>query len=107
MLKNFMGIHMSDFSSGRFSVTGGGWYIKNGKIQFPVQDITISGTIPQLLKDIDLISKERKKGLNNEVPYLRVSSLDVTAKKMDFKIRLGVKIMKLLVNLGLMKNPFA
>jgi len=107
MLKNFMGIHMSDFSSGRFSVTGGGWYIKNGEIQFPVQDITISGTIPQLLKDIDLISKERKKGLNNEVPYLKVSSLDVTAKKMDFKIRFGMKILKLLVNLGLVKNPFA
>ncbi len=106
MLKNFMGIHMSDFSSGRFSVTGNGWYIKNGEVKFPVQDITISGTIPQLLKNIDLISKERVAGLNNEVPYLRVSQLDVSAKKMDLKIRVGMKLLKLLMALKLIKNPF-
>ncbi|MHA1304551.1 MAG: TldD/PmbA family protein, partial [Candidatus Heimdallarchaeaceae archaeon] len=106
MLKNFMGVHMSDFSSGRFSVTGSGWYIKKGEIQFPVQDITISGTLPELLMNIDLISKERKCGLDNEVPYLRVSKLNVTAKKMDFKIRFGMKILKLLMALGIVKNPF-
>ncbi|UJG43354.1 MAG: TldD/PmbA family protein [Candidatus Heimdallarchaeum endolithica] len=106
MLQNFMGIHMSDFSSGRFSVTGSGWYIKNGEIAFPVQDITISGTIPELIQNIDLISKERRQGLNNEVPYIRVSKLSVTAKKMDFKIRIGMKILKTLMALGLVKNPF-
>ena len=106
MMKSFMGIHMSDFSSGRFSVTGSGWYIKDGEIKYPVQDISVSGTIPDLLMNIDLISKERKMGLNNEVPYLRVKELSVAAKKLDFKIRFGFKVLKTLIRLGIVKNPF-
>lgn len=106
MMKSLMGVHMSDFSSGRFSVTGSGWYIKKGEIKTPVQDISISGTIPELLLNIDLISKETKQGLNNEVPYLYVRELDVTGKKLDLKVRFGYKIMKILVKLGLIKNPF-
>ncbi len=106
MLKSFMGIHMSDFSSGRFAVTGSGWYVKDGETKYPVQDISISGTIPELLMNIDMISKERTKGLNNEVPYVRVSELSVTAKKLDFKVRFGLKMLKTLVKLGIVKNPF-
>jgi len=105
MLKSFMGIHMSDMSSGRFAVTGSGWYIKNGEKKYPVQDISLSGTIPDLLKSIDMISKELKKGLNNEVPYLRVEKLNVTAKRLDFKVRFGMKILKLLTKLGY-PNPY-
>lgn len=105
-IKSLMGIHMSDFSSGRFAVTGAGWYIKNGEIKFPVQDISISGTIPQLLKDIDLISKERAKGIMSNMPYIRVSNLHIAAKKLDFKVRFGIKLLKLLVKLGIVKNPF-
>ena len=86
--------------------TGSGWYIKNGEVKQSVQDISLSGSIPELLLDIDMISKETKKGFNNEVPYLRVSKLNVTAKKLDFKIRFGMKIMKTLIRLGIMENPF-
>ena len=106
MLNNFMGIHMSDLSSGRFAVTGSGWYIKNGELKQAVQDISVAGTIPELLQNIDMISKERVKGLNNEVPYLRISKLEITAKKLDFKIRFGMKILKAMIKLGLVKNPF-
>ncbi len=106
MLKNFMGIHMSDFSSGRFSVTGSGWYIKNGELKQSVQDISVSGTIPDVLQNIDMISKERTKGLNSEVPYLRISKLEITAKKLDFKIRLGMRVLKTMIKLGIAKNPF-
>ena len=106
MLKSFMGIHMSDFSSGRFAVTGSGWYVKDGETKYPVQDISVSGTIPDLLRNIDLISKESKRGLNNDVPYLRIRDLSVTAKKLDFKVRFGIKVLKALVKLGIVKNPF-
>ncbi|MHA1397180.1 MAG: TldD/PmbA family protein [Candidatus Heimdallarchaeaceae archaeon] len=106
LLKNFMGIHMSDLSSGRFAVTGTGWYIKKGEIKYPVQDISISGTIPDLLMKIDMISKEREKGLNSYVPYLRVNKLSVTSKRLDFKIRFGLKVLKALIKLKIAKNPF-
>ena len=106
MLKNFMGLHMSDLSSGRFAVTGSGWYIKNGEIKFPVQDISVSGTIPDLLLKIDMISKERTKGLMSEVPYLRVSELSIAAKKLDFKLRFMMKMLKAMMKLGIAKNPF-
>jgi PmbA protein len=106
MLKNFMGIHMSDYSSGRFAVTGSGWYVKDGEIKYPVQDISVSGTIPDLLMNIDLISKERTTGLTSEVPYLRVKELSIAAKKLDFKVRFGFKVLKTLIRLGIVKNPF-
>ena len=97
---------MSDLSSGRFAVTGSGWYIKKGEIKYPVQDISLSGTIPDLLLKIEMISKERERGLMSEVPYLRVSQLSVAAKKLDFKLRFGVKLLKAMIKLGLTKNPF-
>ncbi len=51
---------MSDRSSGRFAVTGFGWYIKNGEVKYPVQGINISGMLPELIKNIDMISSERQ-----------------------------------------------
>lgn len=105
MLRSLMGLHMSDTSSGRFSVTGFGWYIKNGEIKYPVQGIAISGTIPTLLKNIDLISKERELMLLSDCPYIRFTSLPVTSKKLDFKARFGLSLLKVLTSLKIMKNP--
>ena len=106
MIKSVMGVHMSDFSSGRFAVTGSGWYIKNGEKKFAVQDITLASTIPELLLNIDMISKEREHGINSLVPYLRVSKVKVTSKKLDLTVRLGYKLLKLLMKLKIIKNPF-
>ncbi|MHA1356208.1 MAG: metallopeptidase TldD-related protein [Candidatus Heimdallarchaeota archaeon] len=54
MIRSLMGLHMSDRSSGRFAVTGFGWYIKNGEVKYPVQGINISGMLPDLIKNIDM-----------------------------------------------------
>ncbi len=96
LLRSLMGMHMSDSSSGRFSVTGFGWYIKNGEIQYPVQGINISGFLPELLKNIDLISKEREALLLADSPYIRFASVPVTAKKFDFKTRFGLTLLKII-----------
>jgi len=96
LLRSLMGLHMSDTSSGRFSVTGFGWYIKNGEIQYPVQGINISGVLPELLKSIDLISKEREALLLADSPYIRFASVPVTAKKFDLKTRLGLSLLKII-----------
>jgi PmbA protein len=107
MVRSLMGLHMSDFSSGRFSVTGFGWYIKNGEVKYPVQGIDISGKLPELIKKIDFISKEREEMLLADCPYIRFASVPVTAKKFDFKTRFGLTIIKILTTLGIMKHPIA
>lgn len=105
MLRSLMGLHMSDTSSGRFSVTGFGWYIKNGEIKYPVQGISISGMLPDLIKNIDMISKERESMLLSECPYIRFASVKTTAKKFDFKTRFTLGALKVLTTLKIMKNP--
>ncbi|NHK33020.1 MAG: TldD/PmbA family protein, partial [Asgard group archaeon] len=96
MLRLLMGLHMSDRSSGRFSVTGFGWYIKNGEIKYPVQGLDVSGMLPELLKNIDMISKERESLLLADSPYIRFEKLPVTAKKFDLKTRFGLAIFKII-----------
>ncbi|MBN1330637.1 MAG: TldD/PmbA family protein [Candidatus Heimdallarchaeota archaeon] len=96
MLRSLMGLHMSDTSSGRFSVTGFGWYIKNGEIKYPVQGISISGMLPELLKNIDMISKERESMLLADCPYIRFANVPVTSKKFDLKTRFGLAILKII-----------
>ena len=105
MLRSLMGLHMSDLSSGRFSVTGFGWYIKNGEIKYPVQGISISGMVPDLLKKIDLISKEIEPGLLSNAPFLRISKISTTSKKFDLKTRFGLGVLKVLTTLKIVKHP--
>lgn len=105
MVRSLMGLHMSDTSSGRFSVTGFGWYIKNGEIKYPVQGISLSGMLPKLIQNIDLISKERESMILSEAPYIRFSSMNATAKKFDFKTRFGLSVIKILTSLKIIKHP--
>ncbi|HUT81154.1 MAG TPA: TldD/PmbA family protein [Candidatus Bathyarchaeia archaeon] len=99
MLRSLMGLHMSDSSSGRFSVTGFGWYIKNGEIKYPAQGISISGMLPELLQNIDMISKESESMLLADCPYIRLAKVPVTSKKFDFKTRFGLAILKIISTL--------
>ncbi|MCG3218601.1 MAG: TldD/PmbA family protein, partial [Candidatus Heimdallarchaeota archaeon] len=106
-INNIMGVHMSDFASGRFSVTGSGHFIKNGAIKYPVQDIAISGDIPSLIQKIDMIGKEQKIGLGTIVPPLRISSLSINSQKMGMKFKSMLLMLKVLTTLKLMKHPIA
>ncbi|MGC9780165.1 MAG: TldD/PmbA family protein [Candidatus Heimdallarchaeota archaeon] len=94
MLRSLMGLHMSDQSSGRFSITGFGWYIKNGEVKYPVQGISISGMLPELIKNIDMISKERESMLLADAPYIRFANVPAISKKFDFKTLLLLSVAK-------------
>jgi len=96
MLRSLMGLHLSDQSSGRFSVTGFGWYIKNGEVKYPVQGISVSGMLPELIKSIDMISKEPEPILLANCPYIRFASVSTTAKKFDLKTRFGLTMLKII-----------
>ena len=105
MINRVMGVHMSDFSTGRFSVGASGWYIKNGEVKFPLQELTVNGIMPQVLKDIDFVSKEQERGVNAIVPHVRVSTLKCIAVKRPLFMRLGFRIYKILLLLGIVKHP--
>lgn len=104
-INTVMGVHMSDKASGRFAVTGSGHFIKNGEIQYAVQDISISGEIPELLLNIDMIGKEQKVSLASIIPPMRISKLNVSAQKMDSKTLVMLRMLKIATKLRLMKNP--
>lgn len=105
IIKDVMGIHQSDFASGKFSVPANGWYVKNGEIAFPVHNIMISGTIPELLANIKVISKEKERTEYGDLPAVMTEKTHVVASKSPLKYRIGLKIFNVLLRLGVIKNP--
>ena len=50
--------------------------------------------LPDLIKNIDMISKERESMLLGDAPYIRFANVPVTGKKFDFKVRLMLGVAK-------------
>ncbi|HDI75326.1 MAG TPA: TldD/PmbA family protein [Thermoprotei archaeon] len=109
LVREVMGVHMSDFSSGKFSVPAFGWYIKGGEVKYPVRNLMFSGTMPQLLKNTYAVSKEKKveAGIIGEFPYIAVRDILVSASPPALKEKLGLSILNLLIKLGVVKSPLA
>ena len=110
LIRDIMGVHMSDFSSGKFSVPAFGWYIKNGEVKYPVRNIMISGTIPELLKKVYLVSKE-KEVMWGQVPgrysYIACSDILVSATEPSTREKFALSLINLLLKLGIYKSPIA
>jgi len=76
------GIYINRFSGGRpndrgdFSgVAKNSYYVKDGKIQFPIQETTISGNMVDLLQSVQSISSERLNSGASILPWVRVSGV--------------------------------
>ena len=110
LVRDVMGVHMSDFSSGKFSVPAFGWYIENGEVKYPVRNIMLSGTIPEVLSNIYAISKEKKVVIGDIVgkyPYLTVKNVSVSATPPAFKEKLMLTLINMLIKLNIIKSPLA
>jgi len=71
---------MPDPISGTFgSEIRNGFYIKNGKIEYPVKLGNVSGNIFQMIKNCKYISKEREFLANNLFPYIAFENLTVSS----------------------------
>ncbi|OYT51584.1 hypothetical protein B6U66_03715 [Candidatus Bathyarchaeota archaeon ex4484_135] len=106
LIRDVMGVHQSDFRSGRFSLPASGWLIEDGEVRKPVLRLMISGTMPELLNKVDLVSKERKKffGLTRgNFPALRARGVHVVAMKSPLRHRISMRIANLLARLGIIK----
>jgi PmbA protein len=59
-IENIMGLHTADPVSGRFSVQISGRVLENGEFTGSFRGMTLAGTIPELLENIDDISSDFK-----------------------------------------------
>lgn len=79
LLCRFSGGNPSD--NGDFSgVAKNSYYIKDGKIQFPVSETMVSGNIASMLNSIESISTQRVNSGYNVMPWICFNGLHVTGK---------------------------
>ncbi len=64
--------------TGDFSRGAAGFWIENGKLAFPVSEITISSTLDAMLKGIDAIGTDLVMRTSTAAPTLRVASMTIS-----------------------------
>ena len=76
------GILINRFSGGRPSDRGdfsgvakNSYYIKDGEIQFPIKETTVSGNMVDLLQSVEAVSTERLNTGGSVYPWVRVSGI--------------------------------
>lgn len=81
-ITNLSGLHSGvNKVSGDFSVAANGFFVKDGKIQFPVNLMTIAGNFYQLLQDVEEIGSDLTFPLSPiGAPSVLVKSLSVTVE---------------------------
>ncbi len=75
-----MGAHMANPVSGDFSVGATGFWIENGRIAYPVREITIAGNILDLMKNVDAVGNDLRFQGRIGSPSLRVKELSIGGK---------------------------
>jgi len=81
LVENVQGLHSgANQVSGDFSLSARGFFIENGDIAKPVEQITISGNFLKLLKDIILIGNDFKMGLPGSGHF---GSASILVKNLD------------------------
>lgn len=83
IIEDVQGLHSgANQVSGEFSLSARGFYVEDGEIKRPVEQITISGNFLQLLKDIRLLGDDFKMGLPRSghmgAPSVLIEGLDVS-----------------------------
>jgi PmbA protein len=81
-ITNLSGLHSgANKVSGDFSLAANGFYVKDGKIQYPVNLMTIAGNFYQLLNNVDAVGADLTFPLSPiGSPSLLVKSLSVTVE---------------------------
>lgn len=82
LITDFSGLHAGANSiTGDFSLAAKGFYIKNGKKDFPIEQITVAGNFFDVLKNIRKIGSDLKFPLNNiGSPSCIVEGLTIAGK---------------------------
>lgn len=68
----------TNMTTGDFSQGAAGYWIKNGKIAYPVTEINVSGNLKDMLKDIDMVGNDLLIRGSSAAPTVRMSKLMVS-----------------------------
>jgi PmbA protein len=66
--------------TGDFSRGAAGFWIENGKLAFPVSEITISSNLDQMLQNIDAVANDLVLKTSTACPTLRVSQMTIAGE---------------------------
>ncbi|GAA0087127.1 TldD/PmbA family protein [Clostridium sp. CTA-7] len=82
IITDFAGLHSGANSiTGDFSLAAKGFYIKDGKKDYPVEQITVAGNFFNLLKDIEEVGNDLKFPMSSiGSPSVKISELSVAGK---------------------------
>jgi len=76
LLKNVTGYGINPVN-GNFSGGAAGFWIENGRIEFPVKGLTIAGTADEMFAGIDMLGNDLDENLPFTAPTLRIRSLQI------------------------------
>ncbi|MHB8232761.1 MAG: TldD/PmbA family protein [bacterium] len=79
-INELMGIHMAKPYTGEFSLGASGFYIKNGKIDFPVKGIVLSGNLMQLFNSVVKIADDIRFFGSTGSPSILFENVQVSGK---------------------------
>jgi PmbA protein len=79
-INELMGLHMAKPYTGEFSLGASGFYIKNGKIEFPVKGIVVSGNLLQLFNSITGIANDIRFFGSTGSPSILFENVEVSGK---------------------------
>ena len=66
--------------NGNFSGGASGFWVKNGKITFPVKGLTIAGTALEMLNNIDMVGNDLDLNRSFTAPTFRIRLLQIGGK---------------------------
>lgn len=82
LVTDFAGLHSgTNFITGDFSLAAKGFYIKDGKKDFPIEQITVAGNFFDLLKEVEEVGNDLKFPLSNVgSPSILIKKLSIAGK---------------------------
>lgn len=82
LITEFAGLHSGANSiTGDFSLAAKGFYIKDGKKDYPVEQITVAGNFFDLLKNIDVVGSDLKFPMSSiGSPSVKITELSIAGK---------------------------
>lgn len=77
VIGNVMGSHLTNPIKGNFGLTcKNAFYVKNGEIQYPLKEVTVSGNFFDFLKNIDQVGDDAKITSQGKLPSLFATDID-------------------------------